>query len=933
MDAPPTCRHIVVFGDKASSDFQYARTVRSIRTVLAHRFGFANQPRIHLCLDTTSSSLPYDELATPNSYVWFLRSGSWIHHHKPINYRAHLPAQSSTGKPLCALGATRFSYPQELDTTGADKWKQMLTQTGGNLEPLKGERVPLPLLSSILLDSRSLEILRDELDAHAELSQALQSMALSADLRTIRWQDLDVSYDVRIRIAQLITSLQRGGAERIAIDLHRQFERETHSSILIGLGKPTRDAFESPAQTIDMSTINGLNYEARLSRAVEYILDFGTDIVHAHLLRKHDLEVISKAEVPTIVTVHNMSPGWPIGLSDLSPNEASLLVACSRKVESELLQHHPRIPTRTVWNGIEVSRTHPQGSEGDLRQQHSDKATFTLVSIANPRPQKRLEILPRIVSELQSRFHASDVDCSVELLLAGEASANNPDAVESYNLLLESINQSGVAPQIHLLGAVKDVSSLLARASVLVSTSRHEGLSLAHLEALSANVPVVATDVGGTSEIARCTTAMHLLPMEATVDQFADKLFEVYTASIVDSSSAIEHNFSNDRMRLGYARMFDQVLKRQSRKHVGGLLLVINNFSTGGAQSSARRLLTKLHRLGIPVRAVVLDESPDNPTQGRQALRSAGIEVMSLSRAGTIDPLAALTPLLDSIHSMAPSCIVFWNAIAEYKLLLADCIWDIPIFDVSPGEMYFSSMNRYFNRPRPGLPYLTPEHYGQRLRCAVVKYANERETAASYLRTRVEVIPNGVPIQQAVNLNNDRAEFLIGTVARISSQKKLEELIEAVRIASNRMPPFRVQIVGGVERGSEAYAEEMRAMSAGLPIDWVGEHDDPNPFLQRLKLFVLISEPAGCPNAGLEAMAHGLPMIATDVGGASEQVVDGENGFLVPRGDVSGIAEAMVRIANDHEMRIAMGASSHQRASQRFSIDRMVNDYRRVFEI
>ena len=147
------------------------------------------------------------------------------------------------------------------------------------------------------------------------------------------------------------------------------------------------------------------------------------------------------------------------------------------------------------------------------------------------------------------------------------------------------------------------------------------------------------------------------------------------------------------------------------------------------------------------------------------------------------------------------------------------------------------------------------------------------------------------------------------------------------------MPAYRLQIVGGVERGSEEYAEHLHALSCGLPVDWIGEREDPSELLEAWDMFVLVSEPAGCPNAGLEAMSRGLPIIATDAGGASEQVIDDVNGRLVPRGDIPALAQAIMQIANDRSLRIRYGQSSHQRAKQRFSIDRMVADYRRILEV
>jgi hypothetical protein len=135
-----------------------------------------------------------------------------------------------------------------------------------------------------------------------------------------------------------------------------------------------------------------------------------------------------------------------------------------------------------------------------------------------------------------------------------------------------------------------------------------------------------------------------------------------------------------------------------------GLLIVINNFSTGGAQSSARRLLTGLAAEGVPVRAAVLEEQPADPTPGRRALDAAGIPVLALPPAGTLDPVEAVASLLEHLDQDRPQAVLLWNALAQYKILLADALLDVPIYDVSPGEMYFAALERYFARPRPGLP-------------------------------------------------------------------------------------------------------------------------------------------------------------------------------------------------------------------------------------
>src|SRR4029077_9324284 len=120
--------------------------------------------------------------------------------------------------------------------------------------------------------------------------------------------------------------------------------------------------------------------------------------------------------------------------------------------------------------------------------------------------------------------------------------------------------------------------------------------------------------------------------------------------------------------------------------------------------------------------------------------------VMAVPSVGTIDSAAAVAHLLDQIDADPPQSVLLWNVIPEYKVLLADGLLDIPVFDVSPGEMYFASLDRYFARPRPGLPYRTAADYGRRLRGVIVKYQSERERAETLLGAPVHVIPNGVPV-------------------------------------------------------------------------------------------------------------------------------------------------------------------------------------------
>ena len=309
---------------------------------------------------------------------------------------------------------------------------------------------------------------------------------------------------------------------------------------------------------------------------------------------------------------------------------------------------------------------------------------------------------------------------------------------------------------------------------------------------------------------------------------------------------------------------------------------------------------------------------------------AAGIPVLVVPPVGTVDSAVAVAQLLDQIDADPPQSVLLWNVIPEYKVLLADGLLDIPVFDVSPGEMYFESLARYFARPRPGLPYRTAAQYGRRLSGVIVKYHSERDQAATLLGAPVHLIPNGVPIGEPSEKPNRNGRFVIGTAARISPQKRLEDLIEALTLAHSRLPPYVLRIAGAPETGAEVYAGQLREQARNLSVEWIGEESDVGTFLHALDLFAQISEPAGCPNASLEALAAGMPVVATNVGGAAEQVIEGITGRLVPRRDPQALADALVELAANPALRARFAQAGREHAAQHFSLDRMVADYRRV---
>lgn len=832
--------------------------------------------------------------------VWLLSAGA-------VPQRASFPPASATGRPLIALGATR-TFEGAFDPA----WASFLRETGGCLDR---KRSPIPSLSSVYAERASV--------AAPLFADACRSAHAQRKARIVHVPALDVAISGRLRVVLVVTTLHRGGAERVAIDLFHELPSRGVDVVLCVFDPPKRETYEAPPGTIFLYEHHRTRRE-RVAALVRGARIWGADMVHTHLLDTDEIGALRATGLRVVTTAHNARAGWPAGY-EIPGNGVDLLFGCSLATTRELRSARPDALVRTAWNGV-VRKAATIDARSRVRQSLGiAAAAHVLVSVANPRPQKRTERLVDALSILVTRGHDAHL-----LLVGGNVGANH------------AANNARVdfSARVHTLGTQTNVHDYLAAGDVFVSASDYEGLSLAHLEASGAGLPLVLSRVGGTEEVATMHNACFRLEKDASASLYADAIEKVVTEKTSGTTtSELGASFTRGAMADRHAALYGRIVTTGVRRaRQTDVVLVTNNFSTGGAQSSARRLLGALRDRGCAVRAAVIEEQLRFPTPGREALERAGVRVHVAPRAGVNDPRTTAEDVAHLIDETSPRAVVFWNVIPEHKVLLADMLLGVPLFDVSPGEMYFRSLERYFAKPRVGLPYLTAPDYGALLSGVVVKYGAEQARASDLLQAAVHVIPNGVHVPSVPPPRRSRARtpgdvVIVGTLARIGPEKKLEELIDAFRIARPHLPPCALHVAGSAEMGCEDYARELANSSRdlGSAIAWVGERVAAE-FLAEVDLFALVAEPAGCPNASLEAMASALPVVATDVGGMREQVVPGETGFLAPRGDPHALAEALVRALRDTDFG-AMGLAGFARAKEHFSLERMAQRYAETFGI
>jgi glycosyltransferase involved in cell wall biosynthesis len=190
---------------------------------------------------------------------------------------------------------------------------------------------------------------------------------------------------------------------------------------------------------------------------------------------------------------------------------------------------------------------------------------------------------------------------------------------------------------------------------------------------------------------------------------------------------------------------------------------------------------------------------------------------------------------------------------------------------------------------------------------------------------RLRTIFNGID-QERFRFSGPRPGGPVLAVARLSPEKDVANLVRAAAIGVQRDSDLRVEVAGDgpcrVELGR--LVEEL-----GLEgrVSFLGEVRDIPGQLARSAIFALPSRSEGISLTLLEAMACGLPVVATRVGGTPEVVLDGQTGLLVPPGDPTALADAILRMRRDDETASRMGEAGRRRVERDFGVRRMVADY------
>ena len=198
-------------------------------------------------------------------------------------------------------------------------------------------------------------------------------------------------------------------------------------------------------------------------------------------------------------------------------------------------------------------------------------------------------------------------------------------------------------------------------------------------------------------------------------------------------------------------------------------------------------------------------------------------------------------------------------------------------------------------------------------------------------RFDIPIIPNGVDLDLYTTAERDWSSPRLLSVGRIVHQKGLDLAMRALGGLKDFDWEWRIAGDGPQMEGLRSLAKELGIEERVTFMGWQSRQQVMECY-RRANVFLFPSRHEGMPNAMLEAMASGLPVIASCIAGNEELVVDEKTGYLVPSEDVEALREALKKVLRDPVLREQMGAASRQRAEENYSWESTARQYALLLE-
>ena len=731
-----------------------------------------------------------------------------------------------------------------------------------------------------------------------------------------------------IRILFLIDKLSRGGSQSNLLEIIRGLDRRKFSPHVIALvegGRLVPEFKAAGAEPIELHVERAYDASAfgALSFLIRYMRQLKIDIVQTHFLHADILGTIAGtlAGVPRIITTRRDEGFWR-GFRQRAANRflnlfCSRILVNSEAVKRAVIEEERAKPGKifVIHNVVDTKRFYPSDDlRTETRKNLGIRDEEVVIGVlANMRHEVKghtflIEAIPMILKEAPH----------VKFLFVGEGTLRG--RLENYAANL------GVRKAIHFLGSRPDVNDLINAMDISCLPSLSEGFSNSILESMAIGVPVVATAVGGNTEIIQDGKTGVLVPSR-NASALAAKLLalvhdkELRTKLGGAGRQKIHSQFRIEQMAAKYEEFY--------RKPPVKLLYLICSLDLGGAEQIVVDLVRKINRnLYEPVVCCLND-------RGRYAPRveAEGVRVITLYKRPQFDPF--LIPRLVRLIGKEKIGLIhthlfganFWGRVAAF-------LTGTPVVSSEHG------MDLWRTRLHLGLDrLLTPINkkvifVSEGVRSFYAKRNPRLNGKGTVLHSGIDITdfeqgPDRTALRKRLGLA--ATDKVVGIVGRLVPEKAHVDFIEAIQFLKEEGQAVKGLIVG---EGHLLEALRARVQEARLEdrILFAGYQSDVKDFYRAMDVLVMCSLREGFPLTVLEAMAAGVPVVATRVGGIPECIEDGVDGCLASPGDSVALAEAVSKILTDTRFKEAIVAQAKAKVRAKFNVEKMVREHESIYE-
>lgn len=355
---------------------------------------------------------------------------------------------------------------------------------------------------------------------------------------------------------------------------------------------------------------------------------------------------------------------------------------------------------------------------------------------------------------------------------------------------------------------------------------------------------------------------------------------------------------------------------------------IIPTLDAGGAEKQLVLLAAEMRRRGWDIQVITLTRN--GPLA--EPLQQAGVPIHSIDKRGKID-VSAFRRLTALLRELRPQIVQTWLFAANSYGRAAALQANVPCILAS---------ERCVDHWKTVLHHWIDRWLARRTERIIVNSSGIRDFYVGHglAAEKFTIIPNAVPPAAPSRLRREELlkqlklpsdVKLIGAVGRLWPQKRYKDLIWATDLLKVVRDDVHLLIIGdGPERSRlERYR---RLVHIEDRVHFLGHRNDVPDLLPHLACLWLASGYEGQPNSVMEAQAAGVPVVASDLPGTRELILDQQTGYLVPLGDRAAFANRTQTLLNDPELAERMGQAGKQRMLSEFSIAKMVDRYAELYE-